>query len=102
MPINSALQFPVQTGDGQTTAIVWTGGRGVFTAWGTFGGGTVTLQWSPDSGVTWMNVDRSGDTFTTFTSNGTGGFELGSCSLRCSLAGSTAPNIKAGLEFAFR
>lgn len=106
MAINAALKFPVLTASGTVPVppafLGWTGGRGVFAAWGTFGGGTLTLQWSPDLGVTWMNVDRSGDTFVTLTAAGQGGFELGPCRLQVVLTGATAPNIVSGVEFAFR
>jgi hypothetical protein len=95
-------QFAILTADGQSASIPWLGGRGVFTAWGTFGGGTIKLQQSPDDGTTWIDLDRSGDTFCTFTANGEGGFELQPCLLRVSLSGSTAPNIKSGVQAAFR
>lgn len=90
--------FTPQTADGQTTAIDWPGGRGVFVAWGTFGSGTVKLQQSPDAGTTYIDVDRSGDTYVTFTVNGQGGFELPPCKLRTSLSGSTAPILYAGVQ----
>lgn len=69
-------------------AFHWTGGRGVFTLIsGTLGGSTVALQWSPD-GSTWMNVDRTGDTFVTFTSAPqAGGFELPVCQIRAAVTG---------------
>lgn len=106
MSINSALKFPNLTANGTVPIspvyLGWTGGRGIFAAWGAFGGGTLKLQWSPDLGVTWMDVDRSGDTYVTFTANGTGGFELGPCRLQVVLSGATAPNINSGVEFAFR
>ncbi|MBO4228007.1 hypothetical protein [Bradyrhizobium neotropicale] len=83
--------------------IEWKGGRGVFTAYGNFGsGGTCKLQASYDDGVTLIDVDRSGDTFVTFTANGQGGFELGACKLYAVLSGATSPSIDAGVEYAFR
>ena len=81
------------TADGVTPAHAWYGGRGNVTAWGNFGGGTLTLEMSPDMGTTWINVDRPGDTYVTFSANGGGDFELGLCLLRASLAGSTNPNL---------
>lgn len=78
-------------------AFSWPGGRGVFSAIGTFGGGTCKLQWSPDSGVTWLDVDRSGDTFVTFTAAGSGGFELPQCSVRAVLSGATTPALSAAV-----
>lgn len=85
------------TANGATAPVQWSGGEGAAYAWGTFGGGTVTLQLSPDGGTTWFNVDRPGDTYVTFAANGTGGFKLGLCKLRFVLAGSTAPNVWVSL-----
>lgn len=76
-------------------AFDWPGGRGVFSAFGTFGGGTVALQWSPDGGTTWLAVDRGTDTFTTLTAAGAGGFELPACQIRAALTGATAPVLNA-------
>lgn len=87
--------FSAQAANANGAAQSWPGGKGTFSAWGTFGGGTVTLQWSPDGGTTWLNADPSGFTFTTFTAGGIGGFELPTCSIRAVLSGATAPNINA-------
>lgn len=100
MAIPAAVKFATLAATGNTAAIAWPGGRGVFTAWGTFGGGTLTLQQSPDDGATWINVDRTGDTYVTFTANGEGGFELGECQLRVSLTGATTPSIQSGVQSA--
>ena len=105
MAIPTQFQFPNVVADGQTAAastVQWPGGRGVFIAYGTFGSGTMKLQASHDDGTTWIDVDRSGDTFVTFTVNGQGGFELGKCLLRVSVSGSTSPAIKSGVEAAFQ
>ena len=98
MGIPQSLRFPLQTTNGNTTLIYWAGGRGTFTAYGTFAGGTCKLQWSPDDGTTWIDVDKPGDTFCTFTVNGGGGFELSQSHLRCALAGAGAASINAGVE----
>ena len=79
--------------NGATGPFKWTGGRGSFIAWGDFGGGTAALQMSPDGGTTWLNVDRPGDTYVTFTANGEGGIELAPCFLRVNLTGATNPNL---------
>jgi hypothetical protein len=81
------------TANGTTDPLHWYGGRGTAAAWGNFGGGTATLQYSPDGGTTWINVDRTGDTYVTFTANGEGGFELGLCLLRFNLTGATSPSV---------
>jgi len=57
------------------SAVEWPGGAGVFHASGTFSGATIKLQWSPNNS-TWFDVDRSGDTYVTFTAAGLGAFEL--------------------------
>lgn len=92
--------FTAQATDANSSTVKWEGGRGVFIAWGTFGGGTCKLQMSPDDGTTWINVDRAGDTFVTFTANGEGGFELPKCQLRANLAGSTGASVNAGVQSA--
>jgi hypothetical protein len=83
-----------------TSGIVWPGGRGVFTVFGTFGSGTYKLQASYDDGTTWMDVDRSGDTYCTFTTNGSGGFELPKCQVRVNVSGATSPSVTAGVQSA--
>jgi hypothetical protein len=83
--------------NGATPSLAWYGGRGSVTVWGNFGGGTATLQMSPDVGTTWINVDETGDAFVTFTASGDGGFELGLCLLRVNLTGATAPSITVSI-----
>lgn len=85
------------TANGASASVPWRGGIGSVAAWGNFGGGTVSLQMSPDNGTTWINVDRSGDTYVTYTANGQGDFQLGLCLLRFNLAGATTPNIWVSL-----
>lgn len=101
MGIPAALAFARLLASGNSSAITWNGGRGVFAAYGTFGSGTLKLQSSFDDGTTWIDVDRSGDTYVTFTANGSGGFELPKCQLRVSLSGATNPSINSGVEYAF-
>jgi hypothetical protein len=76
------------------SAFMWPGGRGVFCAWGTFGGGTCDIEFSPD-GTTWINADRSGETFVTFTANGVGEFVLPQGLIRATVAGGAAASISA-------
>lgn len=72
-------------------AFDWRGGRGVFSSIGT---GAAKLQWSPDNGTTWLDVDRSGDTFVTLTAAGAGLFELPPCLIRAVSSG-TVTNLTA-------
>lgn len=89
MANNQALTLMTnQAGAANGTAQKWAGGVGVFSAYGTWGGGTCKLQWSPDAGTTWMDVDRSGDSFVTLTANGAGEFTLPSCDIRAVTSGS--------------
>jgi hypothetical protein len=67
------------------TAMEWPGGRGVFAAEATFGGGSVKLQWQLPNG-TWADVG----TDTSLTANGAGGFELPNCIIRAAVATATA------------
>jgi hypothetical protein len=77
-------------------AVDWRGGKGTFSVYSaTFGGGTVKLQWSPDGGTTWLDVDKSGDTYVTLTAIGAGNFELPECKIRAHVATATAIYAKA-------
>lgn len=76
-----------QAGAANGAAVRWAGGTGQFCAYGTWGGGTATLQFSPDEGTTWIDVDRSGDSFVTFTADGAGEFSLSQCLIRAITSG---------------
>jgi hypothetical protein len=64
---------------------------------GTIGGATVKLQYSPDDGTTYVDVDKSGDTYVTFTAvGGAGGlFELPPCSLKATVSGGAPSGLYA-------
>lgn len=66
------------------SALKWPGGRGVFMAEATFGGGTVKLQTQTPNG-TWIDVDGA-----SVTAAGTKVFYLGPCLIRANIATSTA------------
>lgn len=87
--------FVAQASNANGSWFEWAGGEGIFTAWGNFGGGTCKLQTSPDSGATGFDVDRSGETYVTFTAAGSGLFRLPRCHLRAVLSGATAPSLNA-------
>ncbi len=55
---------------------------------GTFGGGTVTLEASPDGGTTWVVVDGSA-----WTSAVVANIEFRWTALRLTLTGATSPSI---------
>lgn len=67
------------------SAVAWPGGRGMFSAEATFGGGTVKLQYKSFNG-TWIDVGTS----VTLTANGIAGFELPMCEIRANVATATA------------
>lgn len=71
------------------SGVSWRGGRGTFYVVGTFGGTTASMQWSPDSGTTWIDVG----TDTILTANGQGNFELPACTIRCELDGGSSISV---------
>jgi hypothetical protein len=87
--------FANLTASGSSASMRWHGGAGSFMVWGAFGGGTAKLEMSPDEGTTWIAVDRSGDSYVTFSANGEGGFDLGPCLLRVTLTGATTPVVSS-------
>lgn len=79
------------------TAKEWPGGAGVFTVpVGTISGATVKLQYQSDD-TTWTDVDKSGDTYVTFTATGGAGgqFFLPPCNIRASISGGPPSGIYA-------
>jgi hypothetical protein len=64
----------------------------LFFATGTFGGGTVTLEASPDSGTTWYEIATATVKSRTKVFLGTG--EI----VRVTLSGATAPALDSGLR----
>jgi len=87
------------TEDGVSTVVNWTGRRkGHITAYGTFGSGTLSFQYSLDDGVTWKTVNSADAalafTAAEFTADVLGlTFELPKCQVRFSLSDSTDPDI---------
>ena len=82
------------------SAVGWQGGAGVFSVTGTFGSATVKMQWSPDDGTTWIDVDASGDTNVTFTAAGGGAFVLPPCLVRANVSGGTGVEVTARIGVA--
>jgi hypothetical protein len=84
--------FDGQAADGSSTARNWHGGYGTVVVAGTFGGGTVTLNASPDGGTTWVQVGYDAR----FTADGMANFQLpGGMQLRLTLSGATNPDLDA-------
>lgn len=61
--------FTVDTTDGDSPTYRWEGGGGLIAIYGTMGGATVSLQWSPDDGITWFELDS-------FTATGQANFNV--------------------------
>lgn len=72
----------------------WIGGAGVFTAAGTFGGATVTLQYQGPDGST--AIDMGDDT--TLTEAGGGGFVFPPGQIRAEVSGGTPSGLYAQAE----
>jgi|TARA_R110000824_G_scaffold31783_5_gene103097 hypothetical protein len=85
--------FDGVTADGNSTEVAWPGGVGQMVVEGTWGGGTVALQMSPDDSVTWVAI--GGDA--TITADGVVSFNLNGCDIRLNLSGSTGANINGWL-----
>ncbi len=81
--------------------VTWPGGNGQVSAQGTFGGGTLSLEFSLDDGTTWTllkKVETATDPDPTLTENGSFVFwslptSAPGYRLRLTLAGATTPNI---------
>ena len=58
-------------------------------------GATVKLQWALTSSGTWLDVDKSGDTYVTFTAAGAGLFELPRCFVRAAVSGGPPSGVYA-------
>ena len=92
---NTSLKkiFDGQTADANSSAEAWPGGVGQMVGAGTWGGGTLKLQMSPDAGTTWVDIGGSAS----ITADGVCNFELNSCDVRLVLTGSTGANLNAWL-----
>lgn len=77
-------------GNATGNAAIWPGGRGLFTADGTFGGATVKLQFLGPTG-SWIDAGP----YTTLTAAGGGIFDLPQGQVRVNLAGGSPSGISA-------
>ncbi len=77
------------TANGVTSPIVFPGGMGNVQAAGTFGGGTLKLQYSVDNGVTYVD----GDVDSELTADGAYNFTLPSCLVRYDFSGGGSINV---------
>ena len=58
------------------------------TAFGTFGGGTAKMQWSPDAGTTWIDIEDA-----SFTANGVLKLSLANGAIRGVVSGGSGSSI---------
>lgn len=72
-----------------SSSVQWGGGRGVFCATATWGGGSVTLQYLGPDGSTWLTAA------TALTANGLIAFELPPGQIRAAVATATAVYARA-------
>lgn len=76
--------------------------RGTVWATGTFGGGSLALEGSPDSGTTWVAIPDQAGSPVAFTENGLINIELYANSadtkVRLVLTGATAPSINIVID----
>lgn len=83
-----------QAADGASSAVTVTDSTACFVAWGTWGGGTFTIQVSPDSGTTWVA------TSVTFSANGYATLQVpNGAQVRGNLAGATTPSLNLSVGF---
>jgi hypothetical protein len=74
--------------NGNTTAVEWQGGAGIFTVHGTFGSATIKLQSSIDLGVTWADVEN-----VVLSTSGEKGFALDHRQIRINTAGGSGTSV---------
>lgn len=76
--------------------------RATLSVFGTFGSGTVALQYSPNGGTTYINVPDQVGNAISFSTNGITNFEIYAngdpisgqqCKLRLALTGATSPSV---------
>lgn len=81
--------YTANENDGQTSSHKWRGGVGYVFLGGTFATATITLQYSPNEGTTWVS--------TSFTATAVGAvrFDLPPGDIRLDQSGSTAESVDA-------
>lgn len=88
-----ALFLDKRTSNGPSAALTRHGGIGTFAVWGSFGGGTLKLQMSPDSGDTWIDLGPEAH----FTAPGVAQFGLGMCLIRAELSGGGGASVSCSI-----
>lgn len=88
----TAVYDVAMTADGTLDSIQWRGGAGTLFAQGSFGGGTLTVEFTLDGGTTWTAVSG-----VSLTAAGNDAIDVGPVILRVKLAGATNPSITVRL-----
>lgn len=72
--------------------------------WGTMGGGTITLESSPDGGTTWLSIpDENGDAFSATVAGIYPNLLVPyGDNIRATLSGATSPNIYVTIKAVYR
>jgi hypothetical protein len=87
------LQPALTDGSPTSIAIGWQGGRGILKASGTWGSGTLTLNWCDTAAGTFVPIG----TGVTLTADGSTGFEVAIGFVKASLSGNTGANVIFGV-----
>jgi hypothetical protein len=82
---DSLAQVMTSKTSGESSAVQWFGGTGQMIVTGTFDTSTVSLQVSPDDGVTWITVSGS-----SITAADCKNFDLNSCDIRLAITSAGA------------
>lgn len=81
---------------GNTGILPWQGGEGSVWVYGTWGGGTIKIQWSPDN-INWFDATSdTGGSVPTFTANFALTLSFAPGYLRGVLSGATSPSLILG------
>lgn len=93
--------FTAQTSDATSSSFrfLFSNRRAQFVVWGTLGGATITLQFSPDGGTSWVTVkDMNGNDVAYTVARAVEIVAPHGELLRCVIAGSSAASINAKLQ----
>lgn len=88
------------TANGGSTTSAWAGGKGNFSLYGDFGGGSARIEYSFDSGTTWIPVEAPNLGELGITRNKGVNFEIPPCDLRVFVVGADtgALSLTANIE----
>ncbi len=74
--------------------VYWSGGAALWSVYGTWGGATAQMQYSPDQGTTWIDVDGA-----TLTGNGGYiGIPLPEDQIRVAITGGSGVSLSSKLK----